>query len=102
MKNLLNNAVEELVVRGYKELDELRNDIKIEKDMCMKLNILNDRRDYILRLLDKLDYLKEQMKIRFPEEELAVNKIDRYNLIVNVQLEDILNIINEAGYEIFA
>ena len=102
MKNLLNNAVEELVVRGYKELDELRNDIKIEKDMGMKLNILNDRRDYILRLLDKLDYLKEQMKIRFPEEELAVNKIDRYNLIVNVQLEDILNIINEAGYEIFA
>lgn len=98
MRNLLINAVEELVVRVNRELELIRQEIKITTaTKGDKLIILNQRRNTILRLLDKIDYLKEQAEIRFPEEYIFDRDLDKFNHITNIQLEDILNIINEAG-----
>ena len=96
MKNLLKDAMKELVVRVNGEMKEIKNAIRIEETKGMKLNILNERRNTIINLFDKLDYLKEQFEIRFPEEELDMN-IERFKLITKIQLEDMLDIINEAG-----
>ena len=96
MKNLLKDAMKELVIRVNGEMKEIKNAIRIEETKGMKLNILNERRNTIINLFDKLDYLKEQFEIRFPEEELDMN-IERFKLITKIQLEDMLDIINEAG-----
>ena len=98
MKNLLNSAVEELVVRVNRELELIRQEIKITTaTKGDKFIILNQRRNTILRLLDKIDYLKEQAEIRFPEEYIFDRDLDKFNHIINIQLEDILDIINEVG-----
>ena len=96
MKNLLKDAMKELVIRVNGEMKEIKNAIRIEETKGMKLNILNERRNTIINLFEKLEYLKEQFEIRFPEEELDMN-IERFKLITKIQLEDMLDIINEAG-----
>ena len=37
------------------------------------MKIINERRNTIINLFEKLEYLKEQFEIRFPEEELDMN-----------------------------
>ena len=96
MKNLLKDAMKELVIRVNREMKEIKNAIRIEETKGMKLNIINERRNTIINLFEKLEYLKEQFEIRFPEEELDMN-IERFKLITKIQLEDMLDIINEAG-----
>ena len=96
MKNLLKDAMKELVIRVNGEMKEIKNAIRIEETKGMKLNIINERRNTIINLFEKLEYLKEQFEIRFPEEELDMN-IERFKLITKIQLEDMLDIINEAG-----
>ena len=49
-----------------------------------------------MNLFEKLEYLKEQFEIRFPEEDVDID-IERFKLITKIQLEDMLDIINEAG-----
>ena len=96
MKNLLKDAMKELVIRVNGEMKEIKNAIRIEETKGMKINIINERRNTIINLFDKLDYLKEQFEIRFPEEEMDID-IERFKLITKIQLEDMLDIINEAG-----
>ena len=97
MKNLLNDAVRELVLRVNDEIVAIKAEIKVAENKGDKLNILNIRRERILKIFERLDYLKEQAEVR--QLELLLN-IDDFKFIMNIQLEDLLNIINEAGIEI--
>jgi hypothetical protein len=97
MKNLLNDAVRELVLRVNDEIIAIKAEIKVAENKGDKLNILNIRRERILKIFERLDYLKEQAEVR--QLELLLN-IDDFKFIMNIQLEDLLNIINEAGLEI--
>ena len=96
MKNLLNDAVRELVLRVNDEIIAIKAEIKVAENKGDKLNILNIRRERILKIFERLDYLKEQAEVR--QLELLLN-IDDFKFIMNIQLEDLLNIINEAGIE---
>ena len=97
MKNLLNDAVRELVLRVNDEIIAIKAEIKVAENKGDKLNILNIRRERILKIFERLDYLKEQAEVR--QLELLLN-IDDFKFIMNIQLEDLLNVINEAGIEI--
>lgn len=97
MKNLLNDAVRELVLRVNDEMIAIKEDIKLAENKGDKLNILEARRERILKLFKRLDYLQEQADVR--ELEILID-IEDFKFIINIQLEDILDIINEAGIEI--
>ena len=97
MKNLLNDAVRELVLKVNDEIVAIKAEIKVAENKGDKLNILNIRRERILKIFERLDYLKEQAEVR--QLELLLN-IDDFKFIMNIQLEDLLNVINEAGIEI--
>jgi len=96
MKNLLNNAVNELVVKGMNDLEEVRKGIKVLENKGDKLNLLYEKRNAILNVIDKLEFFKEKAELEFPEEDILEVNIDKVCLILNVQLEDLLDIINEA------
>ena len=97
MKNLLNDAVRELVLRVNDEMIAIKEEIKVAENKGDKLNILEARRERILKLFKRLDYLQEQADVR--ELEILID-IEDFKFIINIQLEDILNIIHEAGIEI--
>ena len=97
MKNLLNDAVRELVLRVNDEMIAIKEEIKVAENKGDKLNILKERRERILKLFKRLDYLQEQADVR--ELEILID-IEDFKFIINIQLEDILDIIHEAGIEI--
>ena len=97
MKNLLNDAVRELVLRVNDEMIAIKEEIKVAENKGEKLNILEVRRERILKLFKRLDYLQEQADVR--DLELLID-IEDFKFIINIQLEDLLDIINEAGIEI--
>ena len=97
MKNLLNDAVRELVLRVNDEMIAIKEEIKVAENKGDKLNILEARRERILKLFKRLDYLQEQADVR--ELEILID-IEDFKFIINIQLEDNLNIIHEAGIKI--
>ena len=97
MKNLLNDAVRELVLRVNDEMIAIKEEIKVAENKGDKLNILEARRERILKLFKRLDCLQEQADVR--ELEVLID-IEDFKFIINTQLEDMLDIINEAGIEI--
>lgn len=97
MKNLLNDAVRELVLRVNDEMIAIKEDTKLAENKGDKLNILEARKERILKLFKRLDYLQEQADVR--ELEILID-IEDFKFIINIQLEDMLDIINEAGIEI--
>ena len=64
-----------------------------EYEIGDKLNMIYDRKDRILKLVDKLRYLEEQLKVRFPEEINTLIKIEKEINKRLIQLEDLLNVI---------
>lgn len=100
MKNLLLNAVEELVVKANKEIDDARNDIKVMEHKGEKLNRVYDAHGYIINLIDRINVLKDKLIIDFPEEEEEVKDINKKVNIILIQIEDVLNIAYEVGNEI--
>lgn len=96
MKNLLNDAVRELVLRVNDEMIAIKEDIKLAENKGDKLNILEARKERILKLFKRLDYLQEQADVR--ELEILID-IEDFKFIINIQLEDILNVIHEVGNE---
>lgn len=100
MKNLLLNAVEELVVKANKEIDDARNDIKTMEHKGEKLNRVYDAHGYIINLIDRINVLKDKLAVDFPEEEEAIEKINKKVRIMLIQIEDVLNIAYEVGNEI--
>ena len=96
MIKLINDAFNELVVKGMNDLEEVRKGIKVLENKGDKLNLLYEKRNAILNVIDKLEFFKEKAELEFPEEDILEVNIDKVCLILNVQLEDLLDIINEA------
>ena len=92
MKNLLNVAIEGLIERMDNELQEVKYAINELERVGDKVNMIYDRRENILGLVDRVHYLEDQLEVRFPED----NKIEKVEKEVNkrlIQLEDLLNVI---------
>ena len=102
MKNLLLNAVEELMNRVDGQLVNVRKDIRNAEGLKERMNIVLNNRIEIINKLDKIDYLKEQIEIRFPEEISELELIEKYIRNVNIQLEDLAFIVNDMNQVIEA
>lgn len=102
MKNLLLNAVEELMNRVDVQLANVRKAIRNAEGLNERMNILLNNRIEIINKLDKLDYLKEQIEIRFPEEINEIELIEKYIRNTNIQLEDLAFIVNDMNQVIEA
>jgi hypothetical protein len=102
MKNLLLNAVEELMNRVDVQLANVRKDIRNAERLNERINIVLNNRIEIINKLDKLDYLKEQIEIRFPEEINEIELIEKYIRNLNIQLEDLAFIVNDMNQVIEA
>ena len=102
MKNLLLNAVEELMNRVDVQLVNVRKDIRNAEGLNERMNIVLNNGIEIINKLDKLDYLKEQIEIRFPEEINEIELIEKYIRNINIQLEDLAFIVNNMNQVIEA
>ena len=102
MKNLLLNAVEELMNRVDVQLANVRRDIRNAEGLNERMNIVLNNRIEIINKLDKLDYLKEQIEIRFPEEINEIELVEKYIRNINIQLEDLAFIVNDMNQVIEA
>jgi hypothetical protein len=102
MKNLLLNAVEELMNRVDGQLLNVRKDIRNAEGLKERMNIVLNNRIEIINKLDKLDFLKEQIEIRFPEEINEIELIEKYIRNINIQLEDLAFIVNDMNQVIEA
>jgi hypothetical protein len=97
MKNLLLNAVEELMNRVDGQLVNVRKDIRNAEGLKERMNIVLNNRIELINKLDKLDYLKEQIEIRFPEEINEIELVEKYIRNINIQLEDLAFIVNDMN-----
>lgn len=97
MKNLLLNAVEELMNRVDGQLVNVRKDIRNAEGLKERMNVVLNNRIEIINKLDKLDYLKEQIEIRFPEEINEIELVEKYIRNINLQLEDLAFIVNDMN-----
>ncbi len=97
MKNLLLNAVEELMNRVDTQLVNVRKDIRNAEGLKERMNIVLNNRIEIINKLDKIDYLKEQIEIRFPEEINEIELAEKYIRNINIQLEDLAFIVNDMN-----
>ena len=97
MKNLLLNAVNELVVKANNELKLVRNDIAILPNRGDKLNRVYEGYNNIISLVDRINALKDKLVIDFPDEHEEVEEINKAVHIVLIQIEDVLNIVYEVG-----
>lgn len=102
MKNLLLNAVEELMNRVDVQLANVRKAIRNAEGLNERMNIVLNNRIELINKLDKLDYLKEQIEIRFPEEINEIELIEKYIRNINIQLEDLAFIVNDMNQVIEA
>lgn len=102
MKNLLLNAVEELMNRVDGQLVNVRKDIRNAEGLKERMNIVLNNRIELINKLDKLDFLKEQIEIRFPEEINEIELIEKYIRNINIQLEDLAFIVNDMNQVIEA
>ena len=102
MKNLLLNAVEELMNRVDGQLVNVRKDIRNAEGLKERMNIVLNNRIEIINKLDKIEYLKEQIEIRFPEEINEIELAERYIRNINIQLEDLAFIVNDMNQVIEA
>ena len=93
MKNLLKINMVNEIEKMDNELQEIKYAINDLDRIGDKLNMINDRKDRILKLVDKLRYLEEQLKVRFPEEINTLIKIEKEINKRLIQLEDLLNVI---------
>ena len=102
MKNLLLNAVEELMNRVDTQLVNVRKDIRNAEGIKERMNIVLNNRIEIINKLDKIEYLKEQIEIRFPEEINEIELAEKYIRNINIQLEDLTFIVNDMNQVIEA
>lgn len=93
MKELLKIAMVNEIEKIDNELQEIKYTINDLDRIGDKLNMIYDKRERILKLVDKIRYLEEQLKARFPEEIRVLIKIEKEINKRLIQLEDLLNII---------
>lgn len=92
MRNLLLNAVEELIVKANNEIDEARADIAAKEHIGARVNRTYEAHAYIIHLIDRINVLKDNYAIEFPEDEDVIKKINKAVNIILIQIEDVLNV----------
>ena len=92
MKKLLINAIEGLMEVIDNQIDVMEQDIRNVKTLNQRINILNDRRITVINEIAKLNYLNEQLDVRFQEENETIN-----NFIQKVynRLDDMAFIVHD-------
>ena len=93
MRDLLKMAMVNEIEKMDNELQEIKYAINDLDTIGDKLNMIHDRKERILKLVDKLRYLEEQLKVRFPEEINILIKTEKEINKRLIQLEDLLNVI---------
>ena len=93
MRDLLKMAMVNEIEKMDNELQEIKYAINDLDRIGDKLNMIHDRKERILKLVDKLRYLEEQLKVRFPEEINILIKTEKEINKRLIQLEDLLNVI---------
>lgn len=93
MKDLLKIAMVNEIEKMDNELQEIKYAINDLDRIGDKLNMIHDRKGRILKLVDKLRYLEEQLKVRFPGEINVLIKTEKEILKRLIELEDLLNVI---------
>ena len=93
MRDLLKIAMVNEIEKMDNELQEIKYAINDLDRIGDKLNMIHDRKERILKLVDKLRYLEEQLKVRFPEEINVLIKTEKEINKRLIQLEDLLNVI---------
>ena len=93
MRDSLKIAMVNEIGKMDNELQEIKYAINDLDRIGDKLNMIYDRKERILKLVDKLRYLEEQLKVRFPGEINTLIKIEKEISKRLIQLEDLLNII---------
>ena len=100
MKNLLLNAVEELVVRANNELNELRQEVNNLANEGDRVNAVYNKRRYIVNLVNKVIILKDKFEVDFPDDKEEAKQLEKKAHIILIQLEDILNVAYNVGNDI--
>lgn len=95
MKNLLLNAVEGLMENMDNQITVMANEIRNVETLNQRINILNERRLTVINEIEKLQYLKEQLEIRFPEEIYTMDMIDNFIYKNYNRLDDMTFIVND-------
>ena len=93
MRDLLKMAMVNEIEKMDNELQEIKYAINDLDTIGDKLNMIHDRKERILKLVDKLRYLEEQLKVRFLEEINILIKTEKEINKRLIQLEDLLNVI---------
>lgn len=100
MKELLKINMVNEIEKMDNELQEIKYAINDLDRISDKLNMIYDRRERILKLVDKIRCLEEQLKVRFPGEIKVLIKIEKEINKRLIQLEDLLNVIKEKNWNI--
>ena len=93
MRDSLKIAMVNEIGKMDNELQEIKYAINDLDRIGDKLNMIYDRKERIIKLVDKLRYLEEQLKVRFPGEINTLIKIEKEINKRLIQLEDLLNVI---------
>lgn len=88
MKNLLNNAVEELMVRVNNELEDMRKDMNITMSINAKARVIKYRKENIMNLIDKLWQLEKHMEKVFPDDYEEAKQIREFIHKTDLRLLD--------------
>lgn len=96
MKKLLNNAVEEIMVRINNEIKEMRNELNIAMSVKAKFRIINRRKENINNLINKLDQLEKHMEKVLPEDYEEAKRIRFYIHKIDILLLDEFYIANKC------
>lgn len=88
MKNLLNNAVEELMVRVNRELEDMRKDINITMSINAKARVIRHRKENIMRLIEKLWQLEKHMEKVLPDNHDKIKQIKDFIHKTDLRLLD--------------
>lgn len=88
MKKLLNNAVEELMVKVNVELNNMEKDINISMSVNAKLRVVRHRKANVTSLIKRLEQMKQHTEKIFPNDKELIKRIDDFIFKTDLALTD--------------
>jgi len=87
MKKLLNESAQVLIERINNGFTSLVEEIKETNTIEEAFRVMKKRRNEIESIINKLEYIKKQMEIRYPENTKEIIRLERFVSISRLQLE---------------
>ena len=99
MRILLNEAVNEMMVRVINELVAMRKEVELADTIGHKVQVVDKHKEVIFKLFNKLDFLEMQAIMKFEEDdqEELIGKIRRFKHHIAIQIEDAYRIAEELA-----